>query len=41
VTIDQDRFPQRGGVHESPDYDTAEHKLDINIETGVASVAVN
>jgi hypothetical protein len=40
VRVDRTRFPQTGGVHQSEDYDTAENKVDIEIETGVGSVDV-
>jgi Domain of unknown function (DUF5668) len=42
VTIDQTRFPQASdGVYRSPDYATAQNKLDISIETGVTTIQVN
>jgi hypothetical protein len=41
-TIDQTRFPQVGdSLYRSPDYDTAQNKLDINIETGITTIQVN
>ncbi len=40
VGIDETRFPRRGNVYESPDYESAAHKADIKIETGVGSVDV-
>ena len=39
VDID-DRFPKVNGVHESPDYDTAAHRLALDIEGGAASIEV-
>ncbi len=40
ININQDRFPRQGKVYQSPDYDTASNKLDLEIETGVSSVNV-
>lgn len=40
VNIDRDRFPRQGKVYQSPDYETAANKLDLEIETGVSSVSV-
>ena len=39
VDID-DRFPKVNGVHESPDYDTATHRLALDIDGGAASIEV-
>lgn len=41
VSVDGARFPLVGGVHQSPDYDTAANKADINISTGAGSVGVS
>lgn len=38
--IDQSRFPRVGGVYESPDYATAINRVDLRVESGVASVEV-
>ncbi len=35
-----DRFPKVDGIHESPDYDTAKHRLALDIEGGAASIEV-
>lgn len=40
VHVDQNRFPRRGGVYQSPDYDTAEDRVDIEIEAGIGSLRV-
>jgi hypothetical protein len=40
VTIDKGRFPREGGVYQSPDYETAENKADIDIEMGAGSISV-
>jgi hypothetical protein len=40
-TIDQSRFPQVDeGVYRSPDYDTAQNRVDLDIETGVTTIRV-
>ncbi len=40
VDVDQRRFPRRDGGFRSADYDTAEHRADIDIEGGVAAFTV-
>lgn len=40
LNLDQSRFPQRGGVHESPDYETAANRVELIVEGGAASVRV-
>jgi hypothetical protein len=40
VSVDAARFPRQGDYYQSPDYDTAANKADIDIESGVASVDV-
>ncbi len=41
INVDTARFPRTGGGdYRSPDYDTAENRLDLEIETGVGSVQV-
>jgi hypothetical protein len=40
IRVDKTRFPRMGGVYQSEDYDTAENKVDIDIDTGVGSVSV-
>jgi hypothetical protein len=40
-TIDQSRFPQVGeGVYRSPDYDTAQNRVDLDLETGVTTIRI-
>jgi hypothetical protein len=41
VHVDQDRFPRAGGVYQSRDYDTAQNKVDIEVEAGVGSLRVS
>ncbi len=41
ISINQDRFPRQGKIYQSPDYDTASNKLDLEIETGVSSVNIH
>jgi hypothetical protein len=40
VQVDRDRFPRQGGMYQSPDYETAENKAEIHVETGVGSITV-
>jgi hypothetical protein len=42
LSIDQNRFPNvGGGVYRSPDYATAQRKIDLNLETGLTSIQVS
>ena len=40
VRVDPHRFPKWGGEWRSADFDTAEHRADIRLETGAARVEV-
>ena len=40
ITVDKSRFPRMGDVYQSPDYDTAPNKVDVDVETGVGSIDV-
>jgi hypothetical protein len=40
VSIDRDRFPRNEGAYQSPDYDTAEYKLELYLSMGVGSLIV-
>ncbi len=40
VSIDQGRFPKTNGHNQSSDYDTAQYRVDLNINGGVASIQV-
>ncbi len=40
VNVDQARFPKTNGTYLSPDYDSAENKVEIRIETGVSSIEI-
>ena len=40
TSIDSGRFPKADGEHRSPDYFTAEDRVDIDIEAGASSVTV-
>jgi hypothetical protein len=40
MNIDKSRFPQSGVYHQSNDYDMADNKVDLEIETGVGSVKI-
>lgn len=40
ITVDRARFPQAGGIYRSPDFETAENRVEIEVETGVGSVDI-
>lgn len=40
VSIDQGRFPKTNGHNQSPEYDTAQYRVDLDIDAGVASIQV-
>ena len=40
TSIDANRFPRSGSVYQSPDYDSAENRIEIRIEMGMGSVSV-
>jgi hypothetical protein len=42
VNVDQSRFPSVGdGMYRSPNYETAQNKVDVNLETGITTIQVN
>lgn len=42
VNVDSNRFPRlHSGLYQSPDYDTAADRAEINIESGLGSVSVH
>ena len=40
MNLDKSRFPRIGVYHQSNDYDMADNKVDLEIETGVGSVRI-
>ncbi len=40
ITVDRVRFPQTEGAYRSPDFETAENRVEIEVETGVGSVDI-
>ena len=40
INIDRNRFPKEAGVFQSPDFASAENKVDLIIKTGVGAVSV-
>lgn len=40
VSVDQKRFPKQGGIYQSADFETADNKIDMRIETGMASIEI-
>jgi hypothetical protein len=41
IRVDESRFPRAGDAYRSPDYDGAENRVEILVETGVGSVEVS
>jgi hypothetical protein len=41
ITVDENRFPSRGGVWESDGYDEATDKVELNVEMGAGAVKVS
>lgn len=41
IQINETRFPRVGAYHQSEDYDTARHRLDLEIEIGMASLTID
>ena len=41
TTIDQSRFPKVGSYYQSPDYETATNRVDLDVETGVGRVTIH
>jgi hypothetical protein len=40
VKVDQGRFPPRNGAYQSPDYDNATNRINMEVELGVGSLIV-
>ena len=40
TTVDESRFPRVGTYYQSPDYDTAQNQIDLDIETGIGEITV-
>jgi hypothetical protein len=40
MKLDKGRFLRSGPVYQSTDYDTAQNKIDLDVETGVGSVKI-
>jgi hypothetical protein len=40
VSVNDGRFPRSGNVYQSPDYDTSEHKVDIDAEAGMGALKI-
>ncbi len=40
VDVDRSRFPRVQGAYRSPDYDVAEHRVEIRVEGGLGSISV-
>jgi len=40
LNVDESRFPYHGNVRQSPDYEAATNRVDLNVEGGAASIRV-
>lgn len=40
LSVDQRRFPRHNGIYESPDFASAENRVEVDVESGVGSVSV-
>jgi hypothetical protein len=40
ITVDKDRFPREGTYYQSPDFESAENKVEIKVNVGAGSVDV-
>ncbi len=40
IEVDEARFPRKGRFYQSPDYGTADNRVDLEVEAGVASLKV-
>jgi hypothetical protein len=40
ININTQRFPRVNGTYQSPDYDSAENRIEMNLEMGVGSIEV-
>jgi hypothetical protein len=41
IEVDTSRFPYSNGIYESPDYSSAQNKVDVMIQAGAGRVAVH
>ena len=41
LDVDTSRFPKTGEVWRSPDYDTAQNRVEINIDAGASSISIH
>jgi hypothetical protein len=40
VKVNKKRFTSMGNIYQSPDYDSSDNKIDLEVETGVGSVSI-
>jgi hypothetical protein len=40
IKVDRSRFTNMGSTFQSPDFETAPNKIDIEVETGIGSVSI-
>lgn len=41
IHVNRSRFPRQGNVYRSPDYDSAENKVDIRVEAGLGAINIH
>lgn len=41
ISVDQERFPKQNGIYQSADFEAAENKVEIRIESGMASIEIH
>jgi hypothetical protein len=41
VNVDRKRFPRQAGVYQSPNYETAENKVDIQLDIGAGTINIH
>lgn len=41
VNVDRKRFPRQEGVYQSPNYETAENKVDIQLDMGAGTISIH
>ena len=41
IQIDASRFPQQGDIYKSADYETANNRIDFEVQLGVGSVQIS
>jgi hypothetical protein len=40
IDVDESRFPRKGDIYESPDYEGSQNRVDIKVQMGLGSVSI-